>query len=155
MTPRGRANEPWQTEHKSQTKEKKSTPIPIHTPNKATAMTGSTKYNNKTKYKAKYGKSPTANRHKATQRAINQHRNHLLRKVGSKTTDGAKSIVPNLPLRKHAYSKILKTLPPKKWKKKSVKKFWFFFFFFFFFFSYFCSKHRLWVLVRTASMRRF
>ena len=28
-----------------------------------------------------------------------------------------------------------------------IKKFWYF--------SYFCSKHRLWVLVRTASMRRF
>ena len=34
----------------------------------------------------------------------------------------------------------------KKWKI-SDKKFWYF--------SYFCSKHRLWVLVRTASMRRF
>ena len=27
--------------------------------------------------------------------------------------------------------------------------------FFFFYFSYFCSKHRLWVHVRTASPRRF
>ena len=35
---------------------------------------------------------------------------------------------------------------PKKWKF-SDKKFWYF--------SYFCSKHRLWVLVRTASARRF
>ena len=34
----------------------------------------------------------------------------------------------------------------KKWKF-SNKKFWYF--------SYFCSKHRLWVLVGTASMRRF
>ena len=34
----------------------------------------------------------------------------------------------------------------KKWKF-SDKKFWYF--------SYFCTKHRLWVLVRTASMRRF
>ena len=31
------------------------------------------------------------------------------------------------------------------------EKHFFFFFFFFFFFSYFCSKHRLWVLVTTAS----
>ena len=37
--------------------------------------------------------------------------------------------------------------------KFSDKKFFifFFFFFFFFFFSYFCSKDRLWVLVRTAA----
>ena len=34
----------------------------------------------------------------------------------------------------------------KKWKF-SDKKIWYF--------SWFCSKHRLWVLVRTASMRRF
>ena len=34
----------------------------------------------------------------------------------------------------------------KKWKF-SDKKFWYF--------SYFCSKHRLWVLVRTASSKRF
>ena len=34
----------------------------------------------------------------------------------------------------------------KKWKF-SGKTFWYF--------SYFCSKHRLWVLVRTASTRRF
>ena len=32
-------------------------------------------------------------------------------------------------------------------RKFSDKKFWYF--------SYFCSKHRLWVLVRTASTRRF
>ena len=47
------------------------------------------------------------------------------------------------PLRKHAYSNILKILPAKKWKF-SDKVFWYF--------SYFCSKHRLWVLVRTASV---
>ena len=35
----------------------------------------------------------------------------------------------------------------KKKKKKSDKKFWYI--------SYFYSKHRLWVLVRTASARRF
>ena len=50
------------------------------------------------------------------------------------------------PLRKHAYSNILKILQPKK-GKFSNKKFWYF--------SYSCSKHRLWVLVRTASSRRF
>ena len=49
-------------------------------------------------------------------------------------------------LRKHAYLNKLKILPPKEWKS-SDKKFWYF--------SYFCSKHRLWVLVRTASPRRF
>ena len=49
-------------------------------------------------------------------------------------------------LRKHAYSNTLKILPPKI-GKFSDKKFWYF--------SYFCSKHRLWVLVRTASARRF
>ena len=44
---------------------------------------------------------------------------------------------PFIPLRKHAYSNILKILPPKKKKKKiSDKNFWYF--------SYFCSKHRLW-----------
>ena len=49
-------------------------------------------------------------------------------------------------LRKHAYSNILKILPPKNWKfsDKNLR-----------YFSYFCSKHRLWVLVRTASARRF
>ena len=46
-------------------------------------------------------------------------------------------------LRKHAYSNILTT---KNWKFLD-KKFWYF--------SYFCSKHRLWVLVRTASARQF
>ena len=50
------------------------------------------------------------------------------------------------PLRKHAYSNILKILQPKMGKFPD-KKFWYF--------SYFCSKHRLWVLVRTASTRRF
>ena len=59
-------------------------------------------------------------------------------------------------LRKHAYSNILKTLRPEKKKKKKKKKkgkfsdkkkIWYF--------SYVCSKHRLCVLVRTASPRRF
>ena len=45
-----------------------------------------------------------------------------------------------LPLRKHAYSNILKILPPKN-ENFQIKFFWYF--------SYFCSKHRLWVLVRT------
>ena len=46
------------------------------------------------------------------------------------------------PLRKHAYSNILRILPPKK-RKLSDEKFGYF--------PYSCSKHRLWVLVRTAS----
>ena len=48
-------------------------------------------------------------------------------------------------LRKHAYSNILKT---KKGKFSDKKEIWYFF-------SYFCSKHRLWVLVWTALARRF
>ena len=42
--------------------------------------------------------------------------------------------------------KYIEKFNTKKWKC-SDKKFWYF--------SYFCSKHRLLVLVRTASMRRF
>ena len=49
-------------------------------------------------------------------------------------------------LRKHAYSNSLKILPPKD-ENFQIKKIWYF--------SYFCSKHRLWVLVKTASKRRF
>ena len=49
-------------------------------------------------------------------------------------------------LRKHAYSNILKNLPPKKWKFPDKK---------FRYFSNFGSKHQLWVLVRTASTRWF
>ena len=49
-------------------------------------------------------------------------------------------------LRKQAYSNILKILPPKN-ENFQIKLL--------IFFSYFCSKHRLWVLVRTASARRF
>ena len=48
-------------------------------------------------------------------------------------------------LRKHAYLNILKTSPPKT--EFLDRKFWYF--------SYFCSKHRLLVLVRTASPGRF
>ena len=46
-------------------------------------------------------------------------------------------------LQKHAYSNtgILKILPPKH-EKFQTKKFWYF--------SYFCSRHRLWVPVRTV-----
>ena len=51
------------------------------------------------------------------------------------------------PLRKHAYSNIYKISPKKKNWKITDKKLWYF--------SYFCLKHRLWVLVRTASPRRF
>ena len=43
---------------------------------------------------------------------------------------------------KHAYSNILKILPSKN-ENFQIKKFWYL--------SYFCSKHRLWVHVRTAS----
>ena len=50
----------------------------------------------------------------------------------------------SFPFRKHAYSNILKILQPKK-ENFQIKKIWYF--------SYFCSKHRLWVLVRTASLR--
>ena len=49
-------------------------------------------------------------------------------------------------LRKHAYSNILKMSPPKT-ENFQIKKLWYF--------SYFCTKHRLWVLIRTASLRRF
>ena len=51
-----------------------------------------------------------------------------------------------MSLRKHAYSNILKISPPKteNFQRKNSD-----------IFSYFCSKHRLWVLVRTASARRY
>ena len=49
-------------------------------------------------------------------------------------------------LREHAYSNILKIAPPQNWKSSDKNSD---------IFSYFCSKHRLWVLVRTASPRRF
>ena len=52
----------------------------------------------------------------------------------------------NKALRKHAYSNLLKILQPKnenfQIKISDI-------------FSYFCSKHRLWVLVKTASPRLF
>ena len=47
-------------------------------------------------------------------------------------------------LRKQAYSNMLKILPPKN-ENFRIK---------ILIFSYFCSKHSLWVLVRTASARR-
>ena len=50
------------------------------------------------------------------------------------------------PLRKHAYSNTLKILPPKM-TIFQIKKFWHF--------SYFCTKHRLCALVRTASTAFF
>ena len=46
----------------------------------------------------------------------------------------------NSALRKHAYSNILK-ISPSKTESFQIK--------ILIFFSYFCSKHRLWVLVRT------
>ena len=48
-------------------------------------------------------------------------------------------------LRKHAYLNILKISPPKS-ESFQIE---------ILIFSYFLSKHRLWVLVRTASPRRF
>ena len=51
-----------------------------------------------------------------------------------------------LPLQKLAYSNVWKISPPKNWNY-SDKELWYF--------SYFCSKHRLWVIVRTALVRRF
>ena len=49
-------------------------------------------------------------------------------------------------LRKNAYLNLLKILPPKNenFQMKNSDMF-----------SYFCSKHRLWVLVSTALARRF
>ena len=49
-------------------------------------------------------------------------------------------------LRKYAYSNIMKILLSKKGKFSDKN---------FDIFSYFAKKHRLWVLVRTASARRF
>ena len=46
-------------------------------------------------------------------------------------------------LRKHAYSNVLKISPPITENFQIQKQIWSF--------SYFCTKHRLWVLVRTAS----
>ena len=57
------------------------------------------------------------------------------------------NIKPNyIPITKTHLFKYTETFTTKK-RKFSDKKFWYF--------SYFCSKHRLWVLVRTASTRRF
>ena len=52
----------------------------------------------------------------------------------------------SLHITKTRLFKYTENFSTKKWKI-SDKKFWYF--------SYFCSKHRLWVLVRTASARRF
>ena len=52
-----------------------------------------------------------------------------------------------VPLRKHAYSNVYWKFYHRKIKKNSDNKIWYF--------PYFRSKHRLWVLVRTASLRRF
>ena len=51
-----------------------------------------------------------------------------------------------IPITKTCLFKYTENFSTKK-LKFSEKKFWYF--------SYFCSKHRLWVLVRTASTRRF
>ena len=66
-----------------------------------------------------------------------------------------KKHLPQNPLRKHAYSNILKILPSKKKKKKKKKKKWKFSDKNSDILPYFCSKHRLWVHVKTASARRF
>ena len=60
----------------------------------------------------------------------------------SKGTD-LKVIITNTCLLKYMFIAIS---PPKNWKS-SDKNLWYF--------SYYCSKHRLWVLVRTSSVRRF
>ena len=56
------------------------------------------------------------------------------------------ALFPTNSLRKHAYSNIVK-ISPAKTQNLQIKILWYF--------SYFCSKHWLWVLVRTASERRF
>ena len=53
---------------------------------------------------------------------------------------------PLTAITKTCLFKYIENFITKKWNF-SDKKFWYF--------SYFCSKHRLWVLVRTASARRF
>ena len=53
---------------------------------------------------------------------------------------------PNIFITKTCLFKYTENFTIEKWKF-SDKKFWYF--------SYFCSKHRMWVLVRTASVRRF
>ena len=68
--------------------------------------------------------------------------NILVSSIGRCATLGYTAV----PLRKHAYSNILKILPPKKKKKNQIKNL---------IFSYFCSKRGLWRLVRTASPMRF
>ena len=54
--------------------------------------------------------------------------------------------IQNVIITKTCLSKYTENLTTKK-GKFSDEKYWYF--------SYFCSKHRLWVLVRTASARRF
>ena len=66
---------------------------------------------------------------------------HILRMLGNTFSLGVAHT-----LRKYAYSNTLEVLPPKN-GNFSYKIFWYF--------SYFYSKHRLWVFVRTASTRRF
>ena len=53
---------------------------------------------------------------------------------------------PGLSITKTSLFKYTENFTTKKWKLTD-KKIWYF--------SHFCSKHRLWVLVRTALMRRF
>ena len=86
----------------------------------------------------------------------NYVRKHLNRKCSMKTSNSeiVKRISHSLPKRERKKTTITKTRLFKytenfttKKGKFSDKKFWYF--------SYYCSKHKLWVLVRTASARRF
>ena len=58
----------------------------------------------------------------------------------------AKKLISKLHITKTRLFKYIENFTSKNWKF-SDKKLWYF--------SHFCSKHRLWVLVRTASARRF
>ena len=58
-----------------------------------------------------------------------------------------RSLVRIYTITKTRLFKYIENFTSKNWKFSDKKKLWYF--------SYFCSKHRLWVLVRTASARRF
>ena len=72
---------------------------------------------------------------------------HMRIATASAQTDQSVCCPLTESLLKYAYSNILKILQPKKVKFSDRKVL--------IFFSFFFSKHRLWVLVRTASLRRF
>ena len=81
----------------------------------------------------------------------NHNKAHLQRDVGVFMITGNFLRVRSIPLSIHhenmpmQHTEIFKIV--KKKRKFSAEKVWYF--------SYFCSKHRLWVHVRTASPRRF